>query len=81
MSAGTVIPAGGVTSLFADAALIASVANAAAAASAAPMPPPRRRFYCWTWLSFRISADAECAAGIEEYVDGRAGAQPKTGKG
>src|SRR6266568_5706932 len=41
-SAGTVIP-GGVTSLAADAALMASVPNATAAANAAPMPQARRR--------------------------------------
>ena len=40
---GTVIPAGGITSLFADAALMASVPNAAAAANAAPMPQAKRR--------------------------------------
>src|SRR6266516_801799 len=41
---GTVIPAGGVTSLLADAALIPNVAEAAAAARTAPMPRARRRF-------------------------------------
>ena len=41
---GTVIPASDGPSLFADAALIESVADAAAAARAAPMPRARRRF-------------------------------------
>src|SRR4029453_19060775 len=43
-SAGTVIPVGGVTSLFADAALVPSVATAAAATKAAPTPRARPRF-------------------------------------
>src|SRR6516162_5836304 len=43
-SPGTVIRVGGVTSLLADAALAASVADAAAAARTAPMPRARRRF-------------------------------------
>src|ERR671935_1495074 len=42
-SAGTVMPAGGVTSLLADAALIANVADATAATTA-PTPQARRRF-------------------------------------
>ena len=40
---GTVIPAGGITSLFADAALMASVPNAVAAMPA-PMPQAKLRF-------------------------------------
>jgi hypothetical protein len=39
-----VIPAGGVTSPVADAALVASIVDAAAAAKTVPMPHARRRF-------------------------------------
>jgi hypothetical protein len=70
-SPGTVIPAGGVPSLFADAALLATEANAPAAAKAAPIAPPRSRFLLVIRLSFQNSADAVCAARIDEYVEER----------
>src|SRR5215207_8224462 len=55
-SAGRVMPAGGVTSLAADAVLAASMARAAPAARAAPMPQTRRDLVVVTMvLSFRIS--------------------------
>src|SRR5262245_13310268 len=70
-SPGTVIPTGGVTSL-ADAALAASIVDAAAAAKAVPMPPARRRFILlvmgdspsggsWNWLRCRGAGAGEWA--------------------
>src|SRR6187200_15123 len=71
VSAGSVIPAGGVTALFADAALLPTVMNAPVAAKAAPMAKPRSRSLLVIGLSFRISADAACAARMHQYVEER----------
>src|SRR6266496_63840 len=63
-SPGTVIP-GGVTSLAADAALMASVPNATAAANAAPMPQARRRLVLLVMVVLPdLRPDDWCAARI-----------------
>ena len=54
-SPGTVIPAGGVTALSADAALMANVPNAAAAEMAAPTP--------YGQAAFRKTDHANCPSG------------------
>jgi hypothetical protein len=66
-----VIPAGGVTALFADAALLATVANTPVTAKATPTAQPRRRLLLVIGLSFRISTDAVCAARVDDYVEER----------
>ena len=60
-SPGTVIPACAVTSLFADAALMASVPNATPAARAAPMPNARRRFVVLLMMVLPDPQPTSCA--------------------
>src|SRR5829696_1542578 len=66
-SAGTVIPTGGVTSLFADAAPLATMAaNTAPAATA----PPTRRVLLLIRLSLPdLGRRGGCAVRIGEYVE------------
>jgi SAM-dependent methyltransferase len=78
VSAGTVIPAGRVTPVFADAALVTTVVNTAAAAKAAPMRQARRRFVLVIMASsFRSPGDAVCAARIDAYVEERISVRPR----